>query len=248
MKNYGNGLLLICAFGAMAGPAFAGNLTFLATPGTAVDSVDWSAIGGDGTLFSAGTTVDSVDSNLTTIDLGTQPTLGGLTSVVCPAVNPVDCSWGHQPSGYGDGDTLIWLEGLDSNSNPVGTGPLTLSLNNSVGGLGEYLQATSPGQFSVSLGIYNGASLLGSLSYTSDLAGDPLFVGVQDTAVEINKAVISVTACGSFNCDANDFSADSLQIYSAAAAGTPEPSTFALGGGLLAIGLARRFRQAKGNE
>src|ERR1035438_7231772 len=127
------------------------------------------------------------------IGLGTSPALGGLTSVVCPAINAVNCSWGSQQSGYATGDTLIWLEGLDTNSNPVGTGPLTLTLLSSVFGEGGYIQATSQGQFSASLAVYNGASLLGSTSYTSDSGGDPLFLGVQDSTAEINKVVITVT-------------------------------------------------------
>jgi hypothetical protein len=237
-------MLLLGAFG---GSAFAGTVNFLSSPGApVVDTVNWSLIGGDGTLFSDGQTVNSANSNLTTIGLGTSPTLGGLTSVVCPAVNPVNCSWGNQPSGYNTGDTLIWLEGLDTNENPVGTGPLTVSLANAVFGLGEYIQSTSLGQFSASLDVYDGASLLGTQTYTSDGSGDPLFIGATDTAAEITSEVITVTQCGSFECDANDFSADTVQIYGVAA--TPEPGTFALGGALLTLGLAVRKRFETGKQ
>jgi hypothetical protein len=59
---------------------------------------------------------------------------------------------------------------------------------------------------------------------------------------EINKAVFTVTSCGSFQCDVNDFSADTLQIYAV----SPEPSTMALSGLLLAVGVAMRKRFLKG--
>jgi len=245
MKKLCSRVLLLAAFG---GSAFAGTLTFLNAPLATVDTVDWSAIGPDGTAFSNGQTVNSANSNVTTIGLGTSPTLGGLTSVVCAAVNPSNCSWAHQPSGYSTGDTLLWLEGQDTNGNPVGTGPLTLSLADLVFGLGDYIQTTSAGQFSATLAVYDDASLLGSQSYTSDASGDPLFLGVQDTSAEINKAVLTVTTCGSFNCDANDFSADTLQIYGQATSSTPEPGTFALGGAMLALGLIVRKRFESGNQ
>src|ERR1035437_3154457 len=170
-------------FTALAGSAF-GSISFLTSPNAVIDTVNWGNIGADGTLFSDGQTVTSGLGNVTTIGLGTQPELGGLTSVVCAAV-PVNCSWPEEPSGYNVGDTLLWLEGLDANQNPVGTGPLTLSLANAVYGLGAYIQSTSAGAFTATLALYNGASLLGSHSYSSDVVGDPLFLGAQDTTNEI---------------------------------------------------------------
>jgi hypothetical protein len=229
--------------GAIAVPGSA-SIVFLGAPGTGIDTVNWASIGGDGTLFSDGKTVNSALNNPVTIHLGTSPALGGLTSVVCPAINPVNCSWTHQPFGYATGDSLLWLEGLDANGNPVGTGPLTINLN-PVSGLGAYLQETYSGLFSASLAVYNGASLLGSHTYTSDSAGDPLFVGVGDTVSgEITKAVLTVTACGSFGCDVNDFSVDKLLIF----APIPEPGTFGLSGCLLALGFALRKRFGRGKN
>ncbi len=250
MKKIGSQLLLL---GALVTPVFAGNVTFITNPGTAVDSVNWSSIGGDGTQFSDGATVNSTLSNQATIGLGTSPSLGGITSVVCDSTASSPCSWGHQTSGYNDGDTLIWLEGLDSNESPVGTGPLTLSLLNGVGGLGAYLQATGAGSYIASLALYNNQTLLGSQSFSSNDNGDPLFVGaVDDTAGDITSAVLSLTSCGTGSittgCDVNDFTVNTLQIYSASGSTTPEPSTFALGGTLLAFGMALKSRVAKGNK
>jgi hypothetical protein len=236
------GLALL--FTALAGSAF-GSLTFVTSPLVVIDTVNWGNIGGDGTLFSDGQTVTSGLGNVTTIGLGTQPGLGGLTSVVCAAVNPVNCSWPHQPEGYNDGDTLLWLEGLDANQSPVGTGPLTLTLANSVFGMGAYIQSTSIGAFSATLAVYNGVTLLGSQSYNSDGSGDPLFLGARDDLQDITKGVFTVTACGSFQCDPNDFSVDTLDIFAA-----PEPSTFVLSGigMLLTIGFGVRKRMIRGSK
>lgn len=246
MKKIGSQLLLL---GALVTPVFAGNVTFLTSPGTAIDSVNWSSIGGDGTAFSNGATVASTLNNVATIGLVTSASLGGLTAVVCDSGASFPCSWGHQASGYSDGDTLLWLEGFDTNENTVGTGPLVVTLQNGVDGLGAFLQATGAGGYSATLSLYNHFSLLGTQSYTSNGNGDPVFVGaIDDTAGDITTAVLYLSACGSGSpttgCDVNDFTVDSVQIYS----DTPEPSTFALGGSLLALGLSLKSRVRKGNK
>jgi PEP-CTERM motif len=239
-KNFGLALLST----ALAGSAF-GSISFVTSPLVVIDTVNWGNIGGDGTTFPTNQMVTSGLGNVTTIGLGTQPGLGGVTSVVCTAVNPVNCSWPHQPEGYNDGDTLLWLEGLDANGNPVGTGPLTLTLATSVFGMGAYIQSTSIGAFSATLAVYNGATLLGSQAYSSDSLGDPLFLGARDDMQEVTKGVFTVTACGSFQCDPNDFSVDTLDIFAA-----PEPSTFVLSGigMLLTVGFAVRKRMIRGNK
>jgi hypothetical protein len=247
MKNF---CILALFLSAAAGPAF-GSLVFLTGPVSPIDTVDWSSVGGDQIAFGNNALgVLGSSTGYAQVGLGTQPSLGGVTSVVCPAVNPVNCSWGHQTSGYQDGDTVLWLEGQDSNQNSVGTGPLTLTILNQgfsfnpVFGLGLYLQSTSPGPFNASIALYNGALLLGSHSYASNANGDPLFLGVQDTLREITSAIFTVTSCGSFACDVNDFSVDTLDIFAAA----PEPSSLALDGVVLALGFAVRKYFGKGTK
>ena len=244
--TYGSLLLL----GALSGSVQAGTLTFLSSPIATVGTVNWNTIGGDQTLFSDGVQVTSTNGVVTTVNLGTQPTLGGLTSVVCTVSPSSNCSWGHQTSGYSDGDTLLWLEGLDINSNPVGTGPVTFSLGTAVGGLGAFMQSVSPGAFIATLSIYNSGGLVGAHTYNSNGGGDPLFVGVQDNLIEIKKAVLAVTSCGSFGCDINDFSVDTLQVYasSRSTGSTPEPATFGLCGSVLVLGLMARKRFQKGGN
>jgi hypothetical protein len=227
----------------LAAPLFAGNITFVSTPGPLVDTIDWAGLGADPTLFADGATVNSALGNITTIGLQTQPDLGGVISVVCAELDPANCSWPNQPSGYTDGESLLWAEGTDTNNNRVGTGPVSLSFANGVNGVGAFLQSESAGEFTAFLSLYNGNTLLGtSQSFSSDLAGDPVYLGaLDDTAGDITKAVFSVTACGGFVCDANDFSLGTVEIY-----GTPEPSTFLLGG--LALGFLARIRFGKGKK
>jgi hypothetical protein len=67
-------------------------------------------------------------------------------------------------------------------------------------------------------------------------------MGALSDTQNINKIVLTLTACGSFGCDPNDFSMNTLQIYGAASS-VPEPSTFPLvSGGLLALGYVFRKR------
>jgi hypothetical protein len=240
--------VLVCLFllGALAESSLAGTVTFLSSPATVVDSAHWSSIGPDLTPFSNNQTVNTVSSNVVTIGLGTQPSLGGITSVVCNP-SPVNCSWGDQPSGFSSGDTLLWLEGQDSNGNPVGTGPLTLTLLNPVGGLGLYFQTVAAGAFSATFNVYNGLVLLGTHNYNSNGSGDPLFVGAQDTTTEITKAVLTVNTCGSFDCDAHDFSADTLDIFRTSS-NVPEPATFAFAATVMTFGLGFRKRLGKGRS
>lgn len=242
MKNISSSILLAMA---VASSGFAGG-PFLSSPGTAIDNVNWSSLGSDGTLFSSGVTDNSTLGNTTTVTLGTDATLGGLTSVVCVQTDPSNCSWGYQSSGYNPGDTLLWFEGLDSNSNAFGTGPVTFSFASNVAGVGEYIQATAAGAFDVTLTLYNGNTVIGSRAYASDGSGHPLFVGADLSSATISSITIAVTSCGSGPCDVNDFSANTLQLYGLTSA-TPEPATFALAGTLLAW-LAARKRFAKGNN
>ena len=227
--------LLLCCL--CISPAFAGVITFLSSPGAPVDTVNWAQLGADGTAISPTFTATSASS------VSVSGTLGGadgLTSVVCPATT---CSWSPQLSGYSAGDTLIWAE----DTTTAGSGPISLSFAAQFG-IGAYLQATSSGAFTANLALFNGATLIGSQTYTSDTTGDPLFLGATDTSQEITRGVFSVTSCGSFACDPTDFSMDTLQIYGGAASAAPEPATFWLAGALLALSLIGTRKQERNRE
>jgi hypothetical protein len=216
--------ILGIAFAAILGisPAFAAGVSFSTAPGTVTDSVDWSQLGADGTLLGQNFSAISVAGvNVSGSFAGAG---GGLTSVVCAAVTPTNCSWNPPSTGYNAGDTLIWAEDTGFS----GTGPIDLSFAGQYGA-GAYIQTTSAGQFSGQLDVYNGNVLLGSQAYTSDANGDPLFMGASSDLPNITHEVFTVSACGSFGCDPNDFSMNTLDFA------TPEPSTFLLAGSLLAL-------------
>jgi hypothetical protein len=44
----------------------------------------------------------------------------------------------------------------------------------------------------------------------SDTAGDPIFIGIQDTVAEITSLVFVLTSCTGTGCDVNDFAVDTL--------------------------------------
>ncbi len=226
-KTFG-GMLLLCSMAAS--PALA--TVFLIAPLVPIDTVNWSQLGADGTALP---TNFSANSGLGITVFGNFTVTDGLVSTVCDPVTPLNCSWTPPTLGYSAGETLIWAE----DTNFFGSGPITLSFA-AQSGIGAYIQTTSPGQFSGSLQVFNGAILLGSQAFTSDITGNPLFMGAVSSFPEITSAAFGVTACGSFACDPNDFSINTLQIY--AASSTPEPATFALAGAALAIGFGLRKR------
>ena len=229
LRKFGGMMLLGCL--AMS-PAFGAGLTFLSAPGTVIDTVNWVQLGPDGTLISQNFSATSTNSVAVTGLLGS--TDGGIIAVV-------GTSWGPPATGYSNGDSLIWAE----DTNEAGAGPVTLSFA-AQGGVGAYLQSVSVGQFSASIDLYNGGSLLGSQTYLSDANGDPVFLGATSSLVNITKVVFSGVTCGSFACDPQDFSINTLQIFGKTSA-TPEPSTFVLAGTFCLLGLMVR-RVSKNRE
>ena len=143
------------------------------------------------------------------------------------------CSWIPAP-GFTTGETLIWAEDAFFS----GSGPLTVTFLAQFGG-GAYIQSTGDLQYTARLKAFNGASLLGVNTITSNAQGDPVFLGVVDSTQEITGLEFSLTNCTSTSgfCDATDFAVGTLSIYNA----TPEPSSMLLAlGGLVALSLTRR--------
>jgi hypothetical protein len=149
---------------------------------------------------------------------GSTPT--SLIAVVC-ADSP--CSWGHGTSGstpFSAGDSLIWT----ADGGNSGNGPVTLSLGTSVSGAGALLQEDAPGMFTAKIQVFNGATSLGSFSESSDVNGDPIYIGVKDTSgANINKVIFSVTSTTGAGGDITDFAIDALRLNKPSAA-TPTPT------------------------
>lgn len=219
-------MCLVCCF--VTSPAVYGGASLVTSVGALGpnDSVNWSQLGGDQTV---------IPQDFAATSVGLLPVAGhlgkgtGLVSVVCPAAP--SCSWAAQPSGFASGESLIW-----TNFN----GPLSLSFA-ALTGAGAYIQEDTPGTFTANIQAFDATNTsVGSFAVTSDAAGDPLFIGVTDTIPEISKVMFSLSACGGFGCDVNDFAVGTLYLKTPVSAATPEPS--ALISSLLLVGLLWLFR------
>jgi hypothetical protein len=170
------------------------------------DSVSWNQLGADGTLLAASVSATSANGVAVT---GSLAGPNSTPSVVCAATV---CSW--TGTGFAAGDTLLWT----SDAANGGNGPLTLALGKSIAGGGALIQADSPGQFTAQIQAYNGATLLGTLSVTSDANGDPAYIGVQDqTGANITSLTFSLTNCAS-TC--TDFALDTAYLNDSSVSNT----------------------------
>ena len=219
--------------------AYAGTLTLETSAGAlgANDHVTWGALGPDSTLIPnvfAATSVGSL-------------AIGGSFSSSTGDLVVVGTSWTPPSGAFTSGDSVIWAN--DGNN---GTGPITLTFPTLLGA-GAAIQYDVAGQFTAQLSLYSGSTLIGSVTRTSDSAGDAIFIGALDSLSEVTKAVFSVTAAPSgdpFLNPLGDFAIDTLYLNNPPSApppsGTPEPgSMFLLGGGLAALSLTVRRRSGR---
>ena len=166
------------------------------------DSVQWSQLGLDGTVLASSASATSVGGVAVNVGL-TGP--NSLASAVC-AASPT-CSWAG--TGFAAGDRIVWT----SDASAGGNGPVTLRFGTSVSGAGALIQADEPGQFIAEIQAFNGVTLLGSFTVTSNTNGDAVYVGILDqTGANITSVTFSLTACGSAdtNCVLSDFAVDTV--------------------------------------
>jgi len=187
------------------------------------DSVHWSQLGPDGTILASSISASSVNKVAVNVAL-TGP--NSVVSAVC-ATSP-SCSWAGV--GFAAGDRVLWT----SNAGAGGNGPVTLSFGTNVSGAGALIQADEPGQFKTQIQAFNGATLLGSFTVTSNANGDAVYVGILDqTGPNITSVTFSLTACGSgdVNCVLSDFAVDTvfLTVTSSAPAVMLSPTSQSFG-------------------
>jgi len=189
------------------------------------DFTTWGQLGADGTLIPNPKGATSAGLNPITISFA--GVLTGQTAVQCPALP--SCAWSGVNPGFAAGDTLIWADNGTGGSLGTGTGPLTLSFGNLVSAAGLYLQSVDLGQFTATVLVTLADASTHSIApITSDVTGDPVFIGMQDTtAANIKKITFDVSA--SSLGDVHDFAVDTLYtMTSGGAAPVPEPQAWLL--------------------
>ena len=166
------------------------------------DSVLWSQIGANGTVLASSLNATSVNGVAVNVGLAGA---NSIASAVCPA-SPT-CSWSG--TGFAAADRIIWT----SDAATGGNGPVTLTFGTPVSGAGALIQADEPGKFVAKIQAFNGSTLLGSFTVTSNTNGDAAYIGILDqTGPNITSVTFSLTACGSadVNCVLSDFSLDTV--------------------------------------
>ena len=193
------------------------------------DSTSWAGLGPDGTALGATFTATSTAGNTITGSFA-----GGSGLVAVAGV-----SWTPVVAPFVAGDHLVWTF---NNATNTGTAPLTLAFGTAVLAGGVEIQSDAPGLFTAQVQAFDGATSLGIENLTSDAAGDPIFIGAQDTTADITSVVISCTGA----CANNDFAVDTLLSINPQAPPppTPEPGTLALLGSSL-LGFAALWRRRR---
>ena len=166
------------------------------------DSLLWSQLGADGTVLASSVNVSSVNALAVSVGLAGA---NSIASAVCPA-SPT-CSWSG--TGFAAADRILWT----SDAAAGGNGPVTLTFGSAVSGAGALIQADEPGKFTAKIQAFNGSTLLGSFSVTSNTNGDAAYIGILDqTGPNITSVTFSLTACGSadVNCVLSDLALDTV--------------------------------------
>ena len=204
------------------------------TSPAANDSTSWASLGGDGTAIASPFTATSADG------IAITGTLAGGSGLVAVA----GVSWTPVTAPFVAGDHLVWTF---NNTTNMGTAPLTLAFGTAVLAGGLDIQSDVPGMFTADVQAFNGSTSLGTEMLTSDAAGDPIFIGAQDTTADITSLVFSCTgACGN-----NDFAVDTLssvnpQVVPAPFIGFGFPAFLAVAGMLFGAKLLQRGRRGVG--
>jgi hypothetical protein len=194
------------------------------------DSVLWSQLGADAAVLAASVKATSGAGVAVNVAFAGA---NSLASAVCAAAPT--CSWSG--TGFAAGDRIIWT----ADAAAGGTGPVTMSFGTSVSGAGALIQADEPGQFTAQIQAFNGSTLLGSFSATSNATGDAVYVGILDqTGANITSVTFSLTACGSAdaNCVLSDFGLDTVFLNVGSGSGTTVTlSPTSLNFGTVALGI-----------
>jgi|ERR1019366_3433695 hypothetical protein len=217
-------LMLLAAFVvATFSVAQADTILLVTAPQTGAWTVDWSQLG------AAGATIPHIFTAQGNDPLGDYVT--GLFSGGNSNKGIVGVQGTNWSGNFNTGDYLVWTNNH---------GPLTLGfLSNEYNFVGAYFQQKTYGAFTAKLELYDGPTLLGSVTehgVSNNLHnGSAIFIGALDvTGSNITRVVFSETA-GSGTAN---FAIGDLYYYTP----VPEPGTMVLlGSGLIGLaGFARR--------
>jgi hypothetical protein len=173
------------------------------------DTVSWSRLGGNATVLGQSFNTSSASGTSVGVSLNGP---NSLLAVVCPAST---CSWAG--AGISAGDTLLWT----SNGNNGGNGPITLSFNRGLAGVGALIQADGSAQFTASIQAFNGSTSLGTFTETSNSTGTAVYLGVIDrSGSNITSVTFSLTSALGVT---SDFAIDTLNLGSSFV--SPPPAT-----------------------
>ena len=210
-------ILILSAFMLLAFTAAQADVIVLATAPAGGIFVDWSSIG-----LPVGTQLHGFVGFANNGDSATATVASPITNkgrIIQQGTN-----WN---GNFNTGEWGIWTQNH---------GPLTVVLGNSYNFVGAYFEQNTFGPFTAKLDVYNGSTLLGSVTangVSAPAPGTALFIGALDkTGPNITKVVFSETA----GTNLNDFAIATMFL------GVPEPSTMVLlGTGLIGLaGFARR--------
>ena len=179
------------------------------------DVISWSQLGEAGDLIASGVTVSSAGGNSATANFS-DPS-GGTLARICPSPN---CNYFAGPP-FASGDYLLWAENSEGN----GTGPLHLVLGQRVRGVELQLELTSPGSFIAALLATTPVATEIDIE-SSDGIGDPVSLGVLDSAADVTGFTVLITSCNPSSpggCSATDFAVGPVGLLTAA----PEPGNCA---------------------
>jgi len=132
------------------------------------------------------------------------------------------------------------IQSKDDLLSTMGDGPVELSFQKPLYGVGAFVQADGGGQFTARIQAFAGLSTVLDMAVNSDAAGHAIFLGASDTLQEITKVIYSITSApkgystGDFVVDTLYLENQVMTIGQLPVSGAPEPGMAPL----LAVALA----------